>query len=123
MSRRLPTDKKSRGQAILAIQKAIESEFDESDWKGLGYQTGTSEWIKSHPRLLRSLQWGDDDYAGHILDAVEQCLEEDPANLDVLVDHAKIHDWLTKHTPWPLPYPQVEIPISRAREKRGAVMV
>ncbi len=38
MSRRLPKDKKSRGQAILAIQNAIESTFDESDWKALGYQ-------------------------------------------------------------------------------------
>ena len=99
MPRRLPADKKKRSLAILAIQKAIEATFSESDWKELGYLTGTYEWIDSHPRLLRSLNWGDQDYAGHVLDAIEHILEQDPANLDALIDNRKVHDWLSSHKP------------------------
>lgn len=99
MPRRLPADKRKRDLAILAIQKAVEATFNESDWKELGYLTGTYEWIEHHGRLLRSLNWGDSDYPGHVLDAVERILEQDPANLDVLIDHAKIHAWLSEHNP------------------------
>ena len=99
MSRRLPADRKKRDLAILAIQKAIEATFNESDWKELGYLTGTYEWIENHGRLLRSLSWGDSDYGGHVLDAVEHILEQDPANLDVLIEHSKIHAWLSEHRP------------------------
>ena len=99
MPRRLPADKKKRGLAILAIQKGIEATFSESDWKELGYLTGTYEWIDSHPRLLRSLRWGDHDYAGHVLDAIEHILEHDPANLDALIENPKVHDWLSSYKP------------------------
>lgn len=97
MAKKLPGEVKKRNQVILGVQKAIEATFTESDWKQLGYQTGTQDWIAKHPRLLRSLSWGDGDYAGHVLDAIEHILEDDPANLDVLLDHSSIVDWLKKN--------------------------
>jgi hypothetical protein len=99
MAKKLPSDVKKRNQVILGIQKAIEATFSESDWKQLGYQTGTHDWIGKHPRLLRSLSWGDADYAGHVLDAIEHILEEDPANLDALLDHPSIQTWLKEKDP------------------------
>lgn len=94
MARKLPPDKKKRNQIIIGIKNAIHATFDESMWKDLGYRTGTQDWIASHPRLLRSLSWGDSDYEGHVLDAIEKILEEDPSNLDELLDTPAIADWL-----------------------------
>ena len=70
MAKKLPGEIKKRNQVILGIQKAIEATFSESDWKQLGYQTGTQDWIAKHPRLLRSLSWGDSDY--HHAELIEE---------------------------------------------------
>lgn len=99
MPRRLPSDRKQRNLVVLAIQKAIDKTFNESDWKELGYQTGIDDWIERHPRLLRSLDWGDSDYGGHVLDAIEHILEIDAANLDVLLEHPSIAKWLSENEP------------------------
>lgn len=99
MAKKLPADKKQRNQVILGLQKAIEDTFSDSEWKELGYQTGTQDWISNHPRLLRSLSWGDADYAGHVLDAIEHILEEDPSNLDALLENDKISARLKDNHP------------------------
>ena len=57
MPRKFPSDRKQRNLVVLAIQKAIDRTFNESDWKELGYRTGIDDWIERHPRLLRSLSW------------------------------------------------------------------
>jgi hypothetical protein len=54
----LPPDTRRRNALILALKGAMEASLDGSDWKELGYATDTADWITSHPRLLRSLQWG-----------------------------------------------------------------
>lgn len=89
----------TRRKLILALQKAILDTFSESDWKEIGYQTGTEDWIGKHPRLLRSLRWGDDDYRGHVLSAIEVILRRDPSNLAVLLDDQKIRGWLKQYEP------------------------
>jgi hypothetical protein len=75
MARKLPPDKIKRNLVVLAIQKAIQETFSDSDWKELGYRTGADELIDKHPRLIRSLHWGDSDYAGHVLDMIEYILK------------------------------------------------
>lgn len=99
MARRLPENERQRNLVVLGIQQAIQGSFSDSDWKELGYRTGTREWIDNHPRLIRSLRWNDDDYGGHVLDAIEHILEEDPANLDALLENSLIADWLSRNNP------------------------
>jgi len=79
--------------------RAIKATFDTSDWKELGYATNTIDYISSHPRLLRSLAWGDDDYVGHVLDAIEVILEHDPANLQILLGFRGLEDWIKENEP------------------------
>ncbi|WP_217570611.1 abortive infection family protein [Streptomyces sp. GbtcB7] len=55
---------------VLAVAKAIEAKFSRSDWIELSLLTGVREEVVSHDRLLRSLNWGDDDYFGHVADMV-----------------------------------------------------
>ncbi|MGN6199926.1 abortive infection family protein [Humibacter sp.] len=54
----------------LAIGKCLIAEMDDSRWTEIGLLTGTKERIYRHPRLLRSLRFGDDDYDGHVYDMV-----------------------------------------------------
>jgi hypothetical protein len=86
-----------RGQQILMLSKAIQSTFLTSEWAEIGYITASDEWIDSHPRLLRSLRWGDDDYKGHVLDAVKYILDKDSENLKKLFKYDPISNWLKKH--------------------------
>ena len=94
-----PTDSRSRNKLVLTFKKAIEDTFDESDWKEMGSKTDIHEWIANHPRLIRSLRWGDPDYSGHILDALELMLETDLANLQVLAEEPKIAEWILENEP------------------------
>jgi len=96
---KLPDEKRIRNLVVLAIQKAIQENFSDSDWKELGYRTGADAWIDRHPRLLRSLHWNDPDYGGHALDAIEYILQIDPSNLDVLLSNPLIAEWISKNEP------------------------
>jgi hypothetical protein len=86
-----------RRQQILALGKAIEATFTSSEWTEVGLLTSIDEYIDHHPRLLRSLQWGDDDYKGHVLDAVERMLDADPTNLRRLVEYDAVARWLREY--------------------------
>ncbi len=86
-----------RGQQILALGKAVDATFSSSEWTEIGYLTGTDDWIDQHPRLLRSLRFGDDDYKGHVLDAIDYILRKDEENLRRLVQYEPIATWLRTH--------------------------
>lgn len=69
-------------QAILAFAKAIEAKFNQGDWLRLALVTDSHDVIRGHRRLLRSLEWGDSDYAGNILEVLPQVLGA-PRNADL----------------------------------------
>lgn len=60
----------------LAVGRCLIDVMDVSKWTELGLLTDTSDQIDAHPRLLRSLRFDDDDYAGHVLDFVPALLHE-----------------------------------------------
>jgi hypothetical protein len=99
LTMRSPADSRRRNALILALKRAIEATFNHSDWKELGYLTDTRDWIVNHHRLLRSLAWGDPDYASCVLDAIEMVLQRDPANLQVVLGMPKLRAWLEENEP------------------------
>ncbi|MDP4331883.1 nucleotide-binding protein [Curtobacterium sp. A7_M15] len=50
--------------------------WTDDDWRQFGRQTGTSDIITGHSRLLRSLSWNDEDYPDHALTVMGQVLSE-----------------------------------------------
>jgi hypothetical protein len=94
-----PTEPEARAKLFPALQKAITSCFGESDWKELGYETGTADFITGHPRLLRSLSWGDGDYGGNVFDALEMLSKRNSSSLEVLLSKDQIQRHLQKHAP------------------------
>lgn len=55
----------------VTLAEALSVKMDESEWKKIAVLYGLSDRIIDHPRFLRSLKWGDEDYEGHVLDLVE----------------------------------------------------
>lgn len=91
------------------IANAIEGTFSSSEWTELGYLTGTNDHVDRHPRLLRSLNWSDPDYKGHVIDAVALILERDPENLRVLIEYGRIKEWLAYNEPGALAALQAKV--------------
>ena len=67
---------------VLALRDRIVAHFNAGDWEAAGLLTGHGPIINTHPRLLRSLSWGDEDYAGSVLTVLRCIAEEDPSALD-----------------------------------------
>ncbi len=53
---------------ILTTKEIIVECFEKEHFLEIGLITGWTSYIQSHDRLLRSLSWGDSDYAGNVLD-------------------------------------------------------
>lgn len=91
--------KPNKNKVIIAFKKAIEATFDDGKWRELGYLTDTIDIIQGHPRLLRSLSWGDSDYGAHILSILPRILGENLENLKVLEDFVGLEKWLIEYNP------------------------
>jgi hypothetical protein len=59
-------------------------EFNASNWKELGALTNTLDEVEKHPRLLRSLSWGDEDYDGLALTFLRKMIGSNDENLGVV---------------------------------------
>ncbi|MDX2514604.1 MULTISPECIES: abortive infection family protein [Streptomyces] len=103
-------------KVVLAVAKAIEAKFTRGDWLALAYETGCADRVREHPRLLRSLDWNDEDYSGHVLDMVEEIIRPsgrtvgdgpyriatraiDAANFAVAERMLGLPEWLAQYEP------------------------
>ncbi len=89
----------NRSKVILAFKKAIEATFDDGRWRELAYLTDTVELVEGHPRLLRSLSWGDDDYGTCILQVLPRILGTNPENLRSVEEFVGLEAWLRTNEP------------------------
>lgn len=76
----MPPNSETR-QRILDLKGLVTEKFNNANWQELGLLTGFGDRISSHHRLLRSLYFGDEDYAGHVLGMLMAMVEEDAGNL------------------------------------------
>lgn len=65
------------GKRIIALRERVVSSFDADNWEEIGRLTGHSNLIDHHSRLLRSLYWGDEDYAGNALSVLKSIAQLD----------------------------------------------
>jgi len=59
------------GKLILELKRRIEKDFSQGDWDEVGLLTECTKIIEGHPRLLRSLHFGDEDYSGNIISVLK----------------------------------------------------
>ena len=75
------------GKRILALRDRVVAEFDAGDWHEIGLLTGYSDAISRHPRLLRSLSFGDEDYSGNVLEIIKLMAERDEQAFNFFEQH------------------------------------
>jgi hypothetical protein len=103
------TDAKA-SKALLAISKSVEATFSKGDWLALGLVTDSQEVIVGHSRLLRSLDWGDGDYSGNVLEVLPAVLgtrrtevkgraAQAFPNLRAVEEHIGLQAWLAANEP------------------------
>ncbi|MCU1740015.1 MULTISPECIES: hypothetical protein [unclassified Pseudomonas] len=69
---------------ILDLKRRIEEDFTSSNWEEAGLLTDSSHIISGHPRLLRSLSFGDQDYGGNIISVLRAMSDHNPDALNTL---------------------------------------
>ena len=72
---------KQRTFRLFALHEFIQENFTKSDWIKVAYLTDSVELIEDHPRLLRSLDFKDDDYEGNSLQVLSKLISESSSNL------------------------------------------
>ena len=78
---------KISGPQLIQLKNEVVADFDASNWRELGALTNTLDQVESHPRLLRSLSWGDDDYDGLALTFLRKMIGSNDENLGVVQDY------------------------------------
>ncbi len=68
-------------QRIVDLKNRLCPKFTFSDWEEIAFLTGTHDQVTGHPRLLRSLRFGDDDYEGCVLSVLRTLWECDPQHI------------------------------------------
>lgn len=84
---------------VAVITNYVQESFSEADWYSLGQLTGQLKKISDHPRLFRSLSFGDDDYgycAAEVLDAI---FSENSAAISEVIEHFDIDLWYQQKSP------------------------
>lgn len=92
-------DTRFAGKLMLALQRAVASQFTEADWMELGYETGVHEYIQRHNRLLRSLRFGDDDYGACVFQVLKYFSEQNLVALQAVIDNKKVRRVLERDAP------------------------
>ena len=78
--------KNPNSQLILELKRRIEEDFTSSNWEEVGLITDCSHIISGHPRLLRSLSFGDEDYGGNIINVLRSMSDFNPEALTDVKD-------------------------------------
>lgn len=87
------------GKLVLALQRAVSDQFTQTDWEEFGYETGEHNYISEHPRLMRSLYFGDDDYGACVFQAIRHFVDRNPAAIEVLLKKKNIRFALENDVP------------------------
>ena len=82
-------DSLQRKKVTVITKYAIES-FSESDWYTLGQLTGKLKVITEHPRLFRSLSFGDVDYEYCVAQVLDTIFSDEPHLIGEAIDHFDI---------------------------------
>lgn len=73
------------GQDLIQLKDAIVQDFDSSNWRELAALTNMIDEVERHPRLLRSLSFGDPDYDGLALTFLRRMIGQEGEYLDTVV--------------------------------------
>lgn len=72
---------KQRTARLFSVHEFVQAHFTKADWFRIAYLTDNIDVIEDHPRLLRSLDFRDEDYDGNSLQVLSKLISEETGNL------------------------------------------
>lgn len=85
----MPLTQEQRIRLMRVKDFIVSHHFSESDWYNIGVLTNSYTEVDNHPRLLRSLSWGDGDYEGCVVQVLVKMVEKSEGNLDGIITYLK----------------------------------
>jgi hypothetical protein len=90
---------KGSGRGVWAISRGVAATFSRADWLKLGMLANCRAEVVGHDRLLRSLDFGDDDYQGHAVEMVSDIIGRQDDNYKLLATFPQFLAWLRDEYP------------------------
>lgn len=87
---------KQRTARLFAVHEFVRDHFTKADWLRIAYLTDTVDVVEDHPRLLRSLDFQDDDYEGNSLQVLSKIISDNTTNLYEVERYIEIRRMATK---------------------------
>lgn len=84
---------------ISVVSRYAADNFSHGDWMSLGHITGQLPIIQNHPRLLRAMSFGDDDYESAAAEVIGQVFEKSETTIDDVIDHFDVDVWYQQKHP------------------------
>jgi len=78
---------------VAVIAKYIIESLSDNGWHSLGQVTGKLKAITDHPRLFRSLSFGDDDYPYCVAEVLDTIFPENISLIPEVIDYFDIDLW------------------------------
>ena len=103
----------SERKKVAVIAKYIIESFSDGDWYSLGQVTGKLKAITEHPRLFRSLSFGDDDYPYCVAEVLDTIFSEGSSLIPEVIDYFDIDLWYQQKDPEKHKKIFIVIPIKR----------
>lgn len=85
----MPLTQEQRIRLMRVKDFIVSHHFSESDWYNIGVLTNSYAEVDNHPRLLRSLSWGDDDYEGCVVQVLVKMVEKNEESLGGIIAYLK----------------------------------
>ncbi|MFD2574039.1 hypothetical protein ACFSUS_25610 [Spirosoma soli] len=92
---------KQRTARLFALHEFVRDYFTKADWFRIAYLTDSLELVEDHPRLLRSLDFKDEDYDGNSLQVLSKMINDSNANLYEIERYVELRKLAVKR-PGPL---------------------
>jgi hypothetical protein len=84
---------------VAVISKYAVDTFTSGDWLSFGQITGQTELVSGHPRLLRALSFGDEDYSACVIEVLNQVFDKQESLVDEVIEHFDIGLWYQQKEP------------------------
>ena len=68
------------GVELLSLKERVVERFSKENWLEVGLLTGATDLMTRHPRLFRSMDWGDPDYPTAALEVLIAIAQMAPSN-------------------------------------------
>jgi hypothetical protein len=81
---------KQRAARLFALHEFVRAYFTKADWFRIAYLTDSVDLIEDHPRLLRSLDFSDDDYDGNSLQVLSKLIGDGTTNLSEIERYVEL---------------------------------